>query len=381
MNRLWLFLVMLLPACNALAVKLSDNARMSLITCAPGDMIYDCFGHSAIRVYDADHGIDWVYNYGIYNFSQPNFELNFAKGYLEYKLGKGYFKRFVPIYTRDERTITELVLDLTPEQRQKVFDFLEWNALPENQNYFYDYFEDNCATRVRDVFDQELAIDLCAEFNTAGDEGMSFRDMVHQYAHNNKWSALGIDLCLGVKIDRELEPCEYVFLPDYLHNLLEQFEWNGRALVKEEGIIYAGTPRLSTPFLKGPLFWFWLVSALLMLVLIKGNKGVKKAIDMTLFGLSAFIGLFLLSLWLFTDHQTTAWNFNLLWAQPLLIIALFLPKRLKVYFFKYWSLTLGAMILLWLLLPQELNWAFFPVILLLAYRAYSHSTQLQAEVL
>jgi len=371
MNRylfaLCIFFISVVPT---KAITLSNDSEISLITCAPGDMIYDCFGHTAIRVYDPAQKIDWVYNYGIYDFDVPNFELNFAKGYLKYKLGKGYFQKFIKVYTRDDRTITEQVLEFDSLQKQQFFAFMEWNALPENRYYFYDYFYDNCATRIRDVINRELNTDICSNV-VFEEEALTLRDLIHTYAHNNAWSALGIDMCMGVAIDKELSSCEYAFLPDYLQQSLAMATVENRPLVKDERILYQGSPRISTPFIKGPTFWLWLIS-LVLLILYGSLKEAKLiALDSVLYGFVAFIGFFLLGLWFLTDHEPTAWNMNVLWAQPLLLLALFLRKKVKARFFQVWAILLVLILLNWLWLPQVLNTAFIPVIGLLSFRAYA----------
>lgn len=369
MKHFFILSLILLSGLSVKAITLSDDAEISLITCAPGDMIYDCFGHTAIRVYDPAQKIDWVYNYGIYDFDVPNFELNFAKGYLKYKLGKGYFQKFIKVYTRDDRAITEQVLQLDSLEKQQFFGFMEWNALPENRYYFYDYFYDNCATRIRDVINKELNTDICTEV-ALEENPMTLRDLIHTYAHNNTWSALGIDMCMGIAIDQELSSCEYAFLPDYLQQTVAMAKVNDQALVKDERILYQGSPRISTPFIKGPTFWLWFVS-LVLLILYGSLKGTKLvALDSILFGLMSFMGLFLLALWFLTDHEPTAWNLNVVWAQPLLLVAVFLKKKAKARFFQVWAALLILLLLNWLWLPQELNTAFIPLIALLGFRAY-----------
>lgn len=359
----------LLPA---KAITLSPNAEISIISCAPGNMIYDCFGHTAIRIYDPSQRIDVVYNYGIYDFNVPNFELNFARGYLKYKLGRGYFQKFVPIYTRDDRTVTEQVLDLDSLGKQQFFEFMEWNALPENKYYFYDYYKDNCATRVLDVLNAQMDVNLCKDFVVTSEEGQTIRELIHEYAHNNVWSALGIDMCMGIAIDRKMEPCEYAFLPDYLLRTVETFkQTDGTSIVKDQRVLYQGTQRTSTPFIKGPLFWLWLLSLALLIVYGTANTTGTKVVDALLFGLVTFIGLFLLALWFFTDHGPTAWNLNVVWAQPLLLIAVFLKPKAKSRFFQIWGIALALLLLNWFWLPQSLNAAFAPIIGLLAFRAYA----------
>ena len=358
---------------------LSNQSTISVITCAPGDEIFDCFGHTALRVDDPVVGIDVVFNYGIYEFNQPNFELNFAKGYMKYKLGIGSFKRFVPIYTRDDRTITEQVLNLDSIQKQELFNFLVWNEKPENRYYFYDYFYDNCATRIRDVLARKSGADVIYRDSFAHKEEATIRSLVRRYAHNNLWGMLGIDLCLGQQIDREIPDSVYSFLPEYFLNSLDNATIDGEPLVKSKKVIYDGSPRNSKPWSSSPTTYFWLISLVLFgLSNIKKPSIARKAVDILLFGFSGLFGCFALSLWLFTDHETTQLNLNLLWAMPLHILLPLLPKAVKTKYFLVYALILVLVLLNWLWFPQDLNNALFPIIALLAFRAWKGYTRLKS---
>ncbi len=122
---------------------------MSVITCGPGtDELYASFGHSAFRVLDRENKIDRVYNYGTFDFNTPNFYGKFAQGKLLYQLSAYNFGNFLKSYHRENRWVKGQVLDLDVNQVQKVFDFLEENAKPENRSYNYDFFYDNCSTKL-----------------------------------------------------------------------------------------------------------------------------------------------------------------------------------------------------------------------------------------
>ena len=152
----FIFLLLCGLALNA-QIKLSDQAQISIITCGPTQAeLYSAFGHTAIRVYDSLQGIDDAYTYGMFSFNQPNFYLNFARGSSFYILGVQSYPdfRYTSIYYN--RSVHEQKLNLSSEQKQKIFDFLQWNAQTENRSYRYDYFYDNCATRVRDAFKKAL---------------------------------------------------------------------------------------------------------------------------------------------------------------------------------------------------------------------------------
>ncbi len=128
-------------------IELSDQSQVSLLTMGPDQReVYSAFWHSAIRVYDPVHQFDSVYNYGVFDFNNPNFYTDFAKGFLNYRLAVSSYQRFHGYYVYNDRSIDEQVLNLDLLQRQAIFDFLEINKLPENRYYLYDYFFDNCAT-------------------------------------------------------------------------------------------------------------------------------------------------------------------------------------------------------------------------------------------
>src|SRR5690606_41639795 len=141
--------------------QLSEHAEISVITCGPyqGEL-YSAFDHSSFRVHDPQNGYDAAYNYGVFSFNQPNFYLNFARGYLYYQLGVYDYPSFEEYYVAADRYVHEQVLNLTQAQKQKMFDYLQWNSLPQNRHYRYDYFYDNCATKMRDVVAHVLRADI-----------------------------------------------------------------------------------------------------------------------------------------------------------------------------------------------------------------------------
>lgn len=375
LKKLFVLFVLLISLLSlGKAITLSDKAQISVITCAPGDMIYECFGHTAVRVFDPENNFDDIYNYGIFEFNKPNFELNFAKGYLEYKLGKSNYMRFLPYYMHGNRTITEQILNLNTEQKQKLYDYLVWNEKPENRYYFYDYFFDNCATRVRDVVEKESGIELVTNTNFKNELGYTMRDLIKIYAHNNEWSRLGIDLCLGLRIDIVISDEEYCFLPDYYLKTLQSATINGLPIVAKEKTVYQGVPRTSDPIWTIPLAVFWLMAILILLLYVKSSKNsIKSAIEILLFSISGFLGFFLLGLWFLTDHFTAQNNLNVLWAMPLHIILPFLKDKLKRKYLLGYAVLLGLVLVNWVWFPQNLNNAFFPIIGLLAIISFLKS--------
>ena len=200
---------------------LSPDATISVITCGPWQgELYSAFGHSALRVYDPSQQINDAYNYGVFDFDQPNFYLNFAKGSSYYKLAVWDYQGFVNMYIYDNRFVHEQILNLTPAQKQKVYDFLQWNALPDNRFYRYDYFYDNCATRIRDVF-VNVFQDSVVFDGSYVQTNYTIRELTDLYLQDQPWGDLGIDICLGLHMDKTADPYEYMFLPDYIESAFD----------------------------------------------------------------------------------------------------------------------------------------------------------------
>lgn len=358
------------------APVLSEKAQISVITCAPGDLLYESFGHSAIRVHDPKRRLDIVFNYGIFDFNQPNFNANFVKGNLQYRLGVSPYDRFLASYIPYNRSVYEQVLELDSIDRQALFNFLDWNYLPENRYYRYDYFRNNCSSKILDCISEESANELVYEWEPQG--AKTYRDLVSDFAGENQWGRFGIDLCMGPSIDRELSPLEYTFLPIYLMKFLDQTNYkNGRPLVKERRLVYQGEPRKDHFQLWDPLPLGWLFFVLFSFAYLWLRPRYHILLDIPLISMSILAGLLLAFLWFFTDHVDTYHNYNLLWLTPLNILLLIPIRRIK----KSYSLVYGVLLIVFVLsspfLPQAFNPAIYPILLLLLVRTaliYRYST-------
>ena len=138
----------------------AQDYQISLLTCDPGDQLYSAFGHSAIRVLERTTGEDLVFNYGTFDFNTPYFYVKFTQRTLDYMLSVSTYERFLAEYNYYQRDVREQVLDLSPEQIERLVEFLQINYRPQNRFYRYDFFYDNCATRIRDVMDRVLGKQL-----------------------------------------------------------------------------------------------------------------------------------------------------------------------------------------------------------------------------
>jgi hypothetical protein len=368
-----------LPVTAQKAVSLGENARITLLTCSPGDDLYSIFGHSAVRVHDPDQNLDAVFNYGTFDFSDPNFYLNFVRGKLNYKLSLASYTNFEYQYFYEERWIWEQELNLGPDEKQYLFDSLVINYLPDNRYYLYDFFFDNCATRIRDIFAE--AIESQVAFDYSGlEHGKSFRELLMPYLDRKPWARLGINLALGLPADKTAAPWDYMFLPDHMMTVFGSTGlWTEDEIinfVSPAVIILEGEPlsRAGVHNLPVAAFILILIAAIFLSWKNLQSGSFSWWFDRLLFGLAGSLGLLISFLWFGTDHQVTVWNLNILWAHPfnLVIIFFFYPGRypgLLKYFFSINLSFLVLLILSWPFLPQPLPLEVMPYILAMIVRS------------
>jgi hypothetical protein len=366
------------PARNSL-VSLGPDARISLLTCSPGDDLYSIFGHSAVRVEDPTQDIDWVFNYGTFDFSDPNFYTNFVRGKLNYKLSVAEYRYFEYSYQRENRWIWEQELNLTPGERQFLFDSLVLNYQPENRYYLYDFFFDNCATRIRDIFVEAIGRDFLFDYG-ALDQGLSFRELLMPYLSQKPWARLGINLGLGMPADRMATPWDYMFLPDHMMTVFGDAMLRGAnntdGFISADATILEGSDPVTGNFRVTPLMVFLLVLTAAIIISYRNTQAKKAALwfDRILFGTAGLLGLLIAFLWFATDHQVTVWNLNILWAHPFHLVAVFFLASNKYsgwlkFYFAINLAVLAVLVLSWPLLPQALPWVIFPLIVTLILRS------------
>ncbi|GAB5540092.1 MAG: DUF4105 domain-containing protein [Salibacteraceae bacterium] len=352
---------------------LSNEAKISLLTCSPGDELYSLFGHSALRVVDPPKGIDVVFNYGTFSFDE-DFYINFAMGHLNYKLSTSPMQYFMRSYEYEQRAIVEQELNLDSAQRQSLLNFLDWNRQPENRVYLYDFFYNNCSSIIRDVLDTALTEDVMYK-NLLYASEPSYRNLIDSYLIYHPWGDFGIDLGLGTPCDKVPDHIEYMFLPDELKRAFDHASIDGRPLVSNERILLTTDGLQYTWSLTQPIPLFWILFGFVALLSAWGYRLKKRliAIDVLLFVSYGAVGALLFFLWFITIHTGTANNFNmLLWAWPmhlLMLPFLWMPKIRKPYFMVY-----GAVLAIGLLAfpfwPQMLHLAIVPIMLIGLVRAW-----------
>lgn len=386
MKRYVLLIIFAFISVFSTAQTLSPHANISLLTIAPGDELYSTFGHSAIRINDPMQGIDIVYNYGAFDFRTQGFYLKFLRGTLPYQIVWNYFDAEVygeRGWSGEKRLVKEQILNLSSKQKQDVADFLAKNFQPENREYAYKFFYDNCSSRLRDVLKTVCGDSLTFPNNVHADS--SYRQWIDLYARkNNKlWADFGMDLAIGEPSDRITGASGAMFLPDNLHDAFD------KAKIKRNGIwqpLVARKLDLNPEVLNGIvkekeaitpniLFWslFILAGGLTFLQLKKNNTNFL--FDKVLFTITGLVGWLIVFLWFFTNHGVTEYNLNIIWAYPLLFpIALLIKKDtsrtwLATHFMAYGVIQL-LLLVSWAFIPQEINNSLIPVVLILAMRSF-----------
>jgi phage tail protein X len=360
-------------------INLSDSAVISLLTCDPvDDMAYTVYGHTAIRVNDPENSIDFVYNYGMFDFSSPNFLYRFARGELNYYLGGNYFADFFEEYYSRKSGITEQTLNLTKEEKQKILDALQINYLPENRTYLYNFLFDNCSTRPRILFEKNISGTI--EYPEILPQ-TTFRTVVHRCNRNHRWLTFGIDLALGAPLDSPIGQKPQLFLPEYLMQVFGKAktvmpDGTARNLVSATRILAPSYPIADKPLDSNPavILWLFFAAVLLISLLELRCKRYFRAVDFIMFSVYGLTGCMIFFLSFISIHPAVFPNYSIIWAHPLhlvLAVSLFI-KPLKG-FVKYWMLVNGIILLLfmagWNLFPQQFNPAFFPLVLSLCTRS------------
>lgn len=380
---LLLFLVADIPAAEAQYIpgKLSNEAKVSILTLGPAKPAYTIFGHTAIRLNDPANHIDRVYNYGTFDFDGSNFYLKFLYGDLRYFLSKTSFRQFNQTNTALGRSIVSQTLNLSQSQINTLVQRLEQNMLPENRSYRYGFFSQNCVTKVYDLLS---AMNLGPSFNQTQATTLStstYRQKIAPYLAHRPWMQLGINLMLGAETDRSLNDHKRQFLPDDLHLFLANSSGvAGKQLVQSSKTIAEAQPIQSQSSIP-PILIFWgfflMVVAFTATSLIQGWQSWW--LDRFLFGVVGITGLIIAFGALISHHPALHHNWNLLWALPThLLMAVKVRsfsrnKWLRFYFWITIALN-GAILAAGAALPQQLPVAIFPLIAGLtvrsAYRIY-----------
>lgn len=311
---------------------LQDSVSVSLLTVTPGKMVYELYGHTAIRVREVMPGrlSDWVFNYGTFSFAQPHFVWRFVKGETDYELGVVPYALFYDTYVKEGRGIDEQLLNLSPAESRRLVDALSRNLLPENATYRYNFFYDNCTTRAIDMI--ERAVEGKIVWPQA-EAGKTLRNIVDQYSEASPWNKLGQDLLLGAEADAPADRKAQGFAPLYAERFVEEAvvvspDGARRRLAEPKRVLL---PAQTGKTAKGltPMWAFGILFALTIAITVyEHRKGCHYwAYDALLLLAQGLAGLAVFLLFCFSTHPTVGSNWLIILFNPLPL--LYLPWYMK----------------------------------------------------
>ena len=357
-----------------------DRVRISLLTCAPGSEIYALFGHSAIRYENPDQQEDWVFNYGMFSFKDPNFVMRFVKGETDYQLGVIPFAYFEAEYAMRGSSVYQQVLNLTNDEKELLVNLLKENYLPANRVYRYNYFYDNCTTRARDKIEESIQGKVIYPKN---EKEVSFRDILHEFMVDSHWSEFGIDLCFGSEADQPIDERKQMFAPFYMLGAARGAMIHRRdtvvPLVLEEVKIVDAVLEDEPAFPLSPIFCSLLLLLVTMVVVAWSIRKGRSCLawNVLLFFLQGIGGCIIAFLFFFSLHPTVGSNWLLMLFNPLPL--LYLPvliyrgiKGKKDPYHWYNLACLTSFMILMPFLPQEFNPTVLPLALSLILVSVGH---------
>ena len=380
---------------------LSEKARFSLLTLDPGRAVYLAFGHTALRLRDEENKLDIIYNYGIFSFDDPFFIPRFLYGELDYKVESFPFRFYAAHDLRTQNRIWyEQELNLTQNECNRLYRFLEWNILPENETYRYDFIKDNCATRVRDAIENCTDINISYADWSPGNTPLTYRMLIDEKLQARPLWQFAIDFLLGSASDREMNTRETMFIPEYLMRIVEtatiQHGDTKEQLAGKKKICIR--PTVASKYdssALNPAYLLWPLAIMtLVWTVIRSRKRVRcsnigehktrNSGDFILFFTIGFLGCLVGYLTFFSSHSATKGNYNLVWLWPThLICSLFIVLQKKFSWLKYyWRATAVSCIvplIFWPIWPQHMNTTMIPLMLILATRALSLGMQTNHE--
>lgn len=319
-----LFPITLLTLLWTLMLPLGATPRASLITCGQsGEFVFYLYGHTAIRITDPETGLDKAYNYGYFSMAQKNFIPNFMIGKPMYMLGVTDFDSMVYDYAAQGRRVSEQQLNLRSDEVQALMDFLDWNALPENAEYRYNYFYDNCATRPRDLIERFTKGGLVYRVDPASLP--TFREATRQCSKSAKWYTFGTDLCLGVKSDTRMTVHDAAFVPELLEQSMDLAfrKDTGEPIVSRKEEIVPQTQLIEVPRFDGPLVTILALVAIYLICYFVVRRYTSVPWQVLRCGLYLLLGLAGIVLWflsLFSAHPHTLLNANMVLMHPFWLI-------------------------------------------------------------
>jgi Domain of unknown function (DUF4105) len=318
-----------LPQAAAPAMPVGERYQVFLLTMDQGDEIWERFGHNAILIRDRSTGQDLAWNWGLFDFQAPNFALRFIRGTMTFSMGPSELEPMLAAYAQANRSVYANEIYLTQEEAGSLDDFVRRNFAPENRDYVYDYFRDNCSTRTRDALDQTLGGVLHDQFASVP-TSTSYRWYVHRLVHDTVWLDQGLSFLLGSRGDVPITEWEAMFIPMDMERLLENAvrpdgAGGTRPILGPRQVLFQAD-RPPTPDAPPSVSFWWLAmgaaGAAVLLLLGRAAHREKTWAGRTLAAVAIVWGLFsgilgslLVTIW-FTGHEFGYWNINLFYMSP-----------------------------------------------------------------
>jgi hypothetical protein len=333
-KKVTFFIILFTLACGNVLFAQGENLTIKVAVIGPGDELYFWWGHIALIIDDSSTGRSYFYDYGIFSFNTENFFYNFAFGRLRYSCGVSISEFNINYYKLTNRDIVIYTLDLPPETRVKVRDFAAINVLPENRYYDYHHFRDNCSTRIRDIIDLATGGQFKKQY---GQETGRFT--LRQQVRRHTWFSPAADwflnFLMGQVIDTPITVWDDMFLPSEVGKRIEDFRYTdsggeSRKLVSSIEVLNRAQGRhkvLDIPRKQWPreLAFSFVLSAIFGFFFFMQAKKIRAGrilagLSMSLTGLFFGIaGLLLYFMSLFTNHDYTFQNANMLFCSPILL--------------------------------------------------------------
>ena len=311
----------------SIAQAQQDSIRVTLLTCSPGQEIYELYGHTAIRCQQPGQALDAVFNYGVFDMSKPYFAWHFVLGQTDYMVQPIPWDLFVMEYRERGSSITEQELNLTPWEAKRLTNRLLENCQPESREYRYNFLYKNCTTMVRDMVEE--AINGCIQYPDTLPH-QTYREILHHYTAEHPWAQEGNDLLLGADVDTILSEHAAMFVPD---NLMQAFDGafirtargDMRPLVRHKAVILEARPQIVEP--EFPLLpWQSMLAfgavCLFIVLLEVWTKRLFWLWDVLLLFLQGAAGTLLTFMFLFSDHPAVGSNWQILLLNPIAFVGI-----------------------------------------------------------
>lgn len=399
MRRLFFFLILL---CTGIGVSgvysqevdsseneyVDSTLQVSLLTCSPGQAVYELYGHTAIRVKNERHRWDYVFNYGVFDFHQPHFVGRFVLGECDYIVFPYRFDIFREEYATRGSSITEQVLNLTPQEATSLMQALLENCDASKRVYRYNIFRNNCTTKARDIIEEHIQGYVIYPMQR---QHHTFRTLLHEYTAGHAWAEAGNDLLLGEDVDTLINERDEMFAPLYLMNyfdgaMIDRGLGRYDSLVRVRRVLLeenqvrqqlAAEEEPSFPISPSVLGWGLLIVGVVTGVWEVRRRHALWGVDAVLMTFQGVAGLLLAFMALFSSHPGVASNWQIWVLNPLallFVVAVVKAERRKrpCLYHPVAGLLLALFLILYVWLPQDFSSLTMPLALLLLSRALTH---------